>query len=106
MRPRSQELRRLTSDLSGPALVCRSAQASAPANVTKIATTMMLISNASAGMMPSPVVSGIIRGSRPKALIPTKARRPAWESGCGQGLDLRRIEQADPAMNDLDHAVA
>ncbi|GAA0018068.1 hypothetical protein BDS110ZK12_79450 [Bradyrhizobium diazoefficiens] len=51
-----QGLQRLESGSSRPALVCRSAHAKAAAKVTKIATTTMVISNASVGIMLLPGV--------------------------------------------------
>lgn len=88
-------------------LVCRSAQAKAAAKATKIETTTMVTSNASAGI----------------TLLPDCLRHYLWRtefvidrdqkpesvtdkiSGRSQGLDAGGVAQADTAMKDLDCAV-
>ena len=76
-----RELQRLESGSSRPALVCRSAHARAAAKVTKIATTTMVISNASVGiMLPRGRLRGIICGRCPASLIGIKNPRALWKA--------------------------
>lgn len=104
-----RELQCLESGSSRPALVCRSAHARAAAKVTKIATTTMVISNASVGiMLPLGLFEGHYLRPMPGVIDRDQKSESAVESlsGRGQGLDARRVDQADTAVNDGDRSVA